>query len=132
MWVSSTICSLPHGKKMALGHTGQQSISHLERTKERAIRTVHRKHLGKLHCSLSHVFPQKNAPWQQLLCQPAFLPSAKYKPAELTAVGKAETCRRNRPVQPAPRISPGIQGMDAAGSGPDPDSPVRTFWMASK
>lgn len=131
-WVSSTTCSLPHGKKKALGHTGLQSISHSERTKECAIRTVHRKHMGKLHRSLSRVFPQKHAPRQQLLCQPVFLPSAKYKPSRLTAAGKAETCRHNHPIQPVPHISPGIQGMDAAGSGPDLDSPVHTFWMASK
>lgn len=87
-WVSSTTCSLPHGKKKALGHTGLQSISHSERTKECAIRTVHRKHMGKLHRSLSRVFPQKHAPRQQLLCQPVFLPSAKYKPAGSQQLGK--------------------------------------------
>lgn len=75
-----------------------------------SIRTVHRNwEKCTTHCP---VFPWKYVPGQQLLCQPGFLTSAKYKCVGLTAAGKAETTLSNQT-----HISPqDIQGMDAARS----------------
>lgn len=81
----------------------------------RGPRSVHQdssQKLGKLHHSLS-CFPLETCP-RAAITVPAWVPT----------LSKVQTCgahssweSRDHPVQPAPRISPGIQGMDAAGSG---------------
>lgn len=99
--------SLAHGKKMALGHVGLQSISHWERTKD---------------CP-SGQFTEtgKSAPLTVLsspgnMCQGSnYCASLGSYPQQMCGAHSSWESR-DHSVQPDPYISPRIQGMDAARS----------------